>query len=392
MDKECEAQPLLRPRQPSNKARQTKILSVVLLLILLTFVTWRSGATPVSVVASSKPSKDSHQPIAGSFEFHPSLYKHITVLVELKNENTNTATALQKAKLPQVSTLLMVDPGTSQTSHAAYEISSSHESAQIESAITAAVDLNGVLTIRLILDDSSASFSQYSRRKPPPRPGKTPWLHASIRLTLPQETIASFHFLSQSERIESSLVWEAETKVEDSFMVQSLGTHSSVDKKVAAPSIKIKSDTYSNSFVVVVAGHLGIQVDAATAGTQALLKSQKGDIVATVSGKPNVNAETDSGVIQLKLDHNTWNSGIQMENHRHETTAKSQMGHVKCTVLGFKGKFAAQTEEGVVEVSLAKKKGEVIKFNSTAGWIGGENGKGLFEAVSKKGNVALLFL
>ncbi|KAJ3019021.1 UNVERIFIED_CONTAM: hypothetical protein HDU68_010850 [Siphonaria sp. JEL0065] len=329
----------------------------------------------ITSIVTSRPPQ--HQPIAGAFEFHPSLYSHIFVLVEKANDEVPPLNNME------ISTQLVVDPGTSDNSHAAFEISSSLESAQRESSISATVDeaLGGILTIKLVLDDSSTST--YAK---PPANKKDPWLHAKIRITLPQASLSSFRFVSNSSAIDSSLVWEADTRVED-FVAESLGSTIKKNGNTAEASSLVLNSVVEVANLVLVTRSASIFVKKASARSLATISSTAGNIDAHVRKTSTLEVSSKTGTIHVNVDH------VDLNGIEHEISAHSVSGLVQCKVVGFNGKFKAATDDGIVKVSVVQdKKNEVVFIDDTEGWVGEENGKGLLHANSKTGNVALYFL
>ncbi|KAJ3009603.1 UNVERIFIED_CONTAM: hypothetical protein HDU68_002589 [Siphonaria sp. JEL0065] len=365
--------------QKGRTFRLKPLLLLPLVCLSFTFWTYRATSNYHSISSTSVTSRPpQHQPIAGAFEFHPSLYSHIFVLVENANEGVPHLTA----KPPmEISAQLVVDPGTSDNSHAAFEISSSLESAQRESSISATVDEGaGILTIKLVLDDSYTST--YAK---PPVNKKNPWLHAKIRITLPQAYLASFRFVSNSSAIDSSLVWEADTRVDD-FVAESLGSNIKKNAKKASSSLVLNSALEVENLVLVTRS-ASISVKKASARSVATIASATGDIDVIVRQTPILDVSSETGTVRANVDYADLNGIV------HETSAHSVSGLVRCKVVGFNGKFKAATDNGIVKVSVAHdKKNKVVTIDNTEGWVGEENGKGLLHASSKTGNVALYFL
>ncbi|KAJ3067384.1 hypothetical protein HDU98_009383 [Podochytrium sp. JEL0797] len=382
-----ETSPLLT-HQKTHRSHRTLVLLLVAAIVFL--VPLRPIILNFSVTKPQRP----FEPIAGAFAFAPSDYSNVVITVKHVTPDVSSSKTLLSANL-------MVDSGSSETSHVAFTISSSTEPFQIASNVSAHIE-NHVLTITLYFNDEAASTSFWALSAK-----KNPWLHISARITLPQPTIESFVFSSPSPSIDASLSWETGTQVATNFYAYT-GSHHGGTITLSPPaplSARLlhvsthKADIIST--VPLSSEHLTISSHDGSIATDKLHASTRAKVMCTGSGlirgkvhaTPELQVWTNHGNVELEVDH------VETGDKNHWTRVKSVSGHVGVQLVGFEGAYVAESEEGAVKVVEGGSRGKEAGNSGVAaggagkvGWVGRKEGKGKVEVNSQKGNVRLTFL
>ncbi|KAJ3065242.1 hypothetical protein HDU98_011383 [Podochytrium sp. JEL0797] len=375
-----ETSPLLANHK-IHRSHRTLVLVLAVVAAIVYFVPLRPIPTNLNFAVTKPPRP--FEPIAGAFAFPPSEYSHVSVAVErVTPDSTKTF----------LSAVLMVDTGSSDTSHVAFTISSSHELFQISSNVSGHIE-NRVLTITLRLNDQDSTAVTANAQK-------DPWIRVAARITLPQPTLDSFHFESNSPTIDASLSWETDTRVGTTFYA-STASHSGGAITISPPTplsprlfhiSTHKADIVSTTALLtqhlILSTHDGsIATDKLHASVRAnVVCSGSGSIHAKVHATPELEVSTSHGGVQLKVDH------VELGDKDHWTRVESVEGHVGVKLVGFAGAFVAGSEEGIVKVVDGGSRGEAAGGGGKVGWVGRKEGKGKVEVNSKKGNVHLTFL
>ncbi|KAJ3343187.1 hypothetical protein HDU83_005797 [Entophlyctis luteolus] len=336
--------PLLPPHyrvRRSLRARQLLFLAAMTVVVWL----WLAASRQQSV-------QKAPQPVTGEFAFDGA-WTHLRVSVSGSSDGD---------------ALIIASPGTSNSSHVVYSVSSDKNVAQRNTRISANLSADGsVLDVVVIFPEAKASH--------PKR------LHADVRITLPQSILA-FDMVGDAP---ASLIWEA-TDVALSF-----------DVRTAVGSVDIMSPL--NTAHVAISAHVGsIHAQQLVRSNSLSLESSTGSILleeAEIIGP--VSLQTASGRIEgtihgyTRLDAHVLSGSINLSIYSAVEEAPVAMiaktGSVSAEVFSFRGTYRASTKVGAVRVS-----GNVHRIDGNSGWVGAVDGMGSLIAETATGSVNLKFL
>ncbi|KAJ3343435.1 hypothetical protein HDU83_005668 [Entophlyctis luteolus] len=349
MEVAVDSTPLLTRRGQIERPLQGRMRVLLLVAAITAALT---AAFWLGLVETPQKLSKTPQPVTGEFAFDDA-WTHLRVSVFGKSVGD---------------ALIIASPGTSNSSHVVFSVSSDKDSAQRDTRVSANLSADGsMLDVVVAFPDAKS-----------PDPKR---LHADVRITLPQSILA----FDMRGYAPASLVWEA-TDVALSFDVHTAVGSVEILSPLNTSRIAVVTDVGSIRAQQLVRSHvLSLQSSTGSISLQeadiigpVFLQSGAGRITGTVRGYTQLDAHVSSGSINLSVYSAVEEAPVALI---------TKTGSVSAQVFGFRGSYHAATKVGAVRVS-----GNVHRIDRNSGWVGSVDGKGSLIAETVTGSVDLKFL